>query len=308
MEMPVEDIDCIHTGGESTTSWTRSKTTNSKATVATKSTFSSKSSKITDASKVTDDGGEKNNTSALTARTLSDDETDFDGNRDRSDQSYSQYSQSVTGTGTTRTGYDASSTLYSEDPFGDGSTLFTADLGLGIMAAGVNNIFDSFLGKPPQPKHKPRIEMDLDEVESTGLSEILDADEDSEDQQVLSKDKYASSFSEASTVVSDRTERNGSAFLSDASGSTSSHSDDDRSRCSRSISSSSYCTSDASSARSENSDCGSWEDAPECGSLINVKPKLGERVSRVTPDHTSHLLRSRFRKKHFPRGSFPYDR
>jgi hypothetical protein len=49
-----------------------------------------------------------------------------------------------------------------------------------------------------------------------------------------------------------------------------------------------------------------WEDVPECGKIRNVKLKIGERVSRVTPDLTSSLRRSRWRKKHFPRGTFPY--
>jgi hypothetical protein len=49
-----------------------------------------------------------------------------------------------------------------------------------------------------------------------------------------------------------------------------------------------------------------WEDAPECGTLVNVKQKIGERVSRVHPDYTSSLRRSRWRKKYFPRGTFPY--
>lgn len=49
-----------------------------------------------------------------------------------------------------------------------------------------------------------------------------------------------------------------------------------------------------------------WEDAPECGTIVNVKQKIGERVSRVHPDYTSSLRRSRWRKKYFPKGSFPY--
>ena len=54
------------------------------------------------------------------------------------------------------------------------------------------------------------------------------------------------------------------------------------------------------------SDDESWEDAPECGEIINVKQKIGERVTRVHPDYTSSLRRSRWRKKYFPRGTFPY--
>ena len=49
-----------------------------------------------------------------------------------------------------------------------------------------------------------------------------------------------------------------------------------------------------------------WEDTPECGTLKNVKLKPGERISRVTPELTSSLRRSRWRKKFFPKGTFPY--
>ena len=51
-----------------------------------------------------------------------------------------------------------------------------------------------------------------------------------------------------------------------------------------------------------------YEDTPQCGTLMNVKPKIGERVSRIHPDYTSQLRRSRWRKKYFPRGTFPYDK
>lgn len=49
-----------------------------------------------------------------------------------------------------------------------------------------------------------------------------------------------------------------------------------------------------------------WEDAPECGTLLNTKLKIGEHVSRVHPDYTSSLRKSRWRKKYFPIGTFPY--
>jgi len=49
-----------------------------------------------------------------------------------------------------------------------------------------------------------------------------------------------------------------------------------------------------------------WEDAPECGTLVNTKLKIGEHVSRVHPDYTSSLRKSRWRKKYFPIGTFPY--
>jgi hypothetical protein len=50
------------------------------------------------------------------------------------------------------------------------------------------------------------------------------------------------------------------------------------------------------------------DDAPQCGELINVKPKIGERVTRIHPDFTCQLRKSRWRKKYFPRGTFPYDK
>jgi hypothetical protein len=50
----------------------------------------------------------------------------------------------------------------------------------------------------------------------------------------------------------------------------------------------------------------SWEEIPECGKLKNVKLKIGDRITRVTPELTSSLRKSRWRKKHFPHGSFPY--
>ena len=64
--------------------------------------------------------------------------------------------------------------------------------------------------------------------------------------------------------------------------------------------SSSYSGSD------DSSDDVSWEENPECGTIINVKQKIGERVTRVHPDFTCSLRRSRWRKKYFPRGTFPY--
>jgi hypothetical protein len=50
----------------------------------------------------------------------------------------------------------------------------------------------------------------------------------------------------------------------------------------------------------------SWEETPECGTIRNFKLKIGERVTRVTPDLTCSLRRSRWRKKFFPKGTFPY--
>ena len=49
-----------------------------------------------------------------------------------------------------------------------------------------------------------------------------------------------------------------------------------------------------------------FEDAPECGTFVNTKQKIGEHVTRVHPDYTSSLRRSRWRKKYFPIGTFPY--
>ena len=57
---------------------------------------------------------------------------------------------------------------------------------------------------------------------------------------------------------------------------------------------------------SHDDDDDSLEDTPQCGVLINVKPKIGERITRIHPDYTSQLRHSRWRKKYFPRGAFPY--
>ncbi|VEU36295.1 unnamed protein product [Pseudo-nitzschia multistriata] len=62
----------------------------------------------------------------------------------------------------------------------------------------------------------------------------------------------------------------------------------------------SYSTSSSFSEDEE------WEDAPECGTIVNTKLKIGEHVSRVHPDYTSSLRKSRWRKKYFPVGTFPY--
>ena len=45
-------------------------------------------------------------------------------------------------------------------------------------------------------------------------------------------------------------------------------------------------------------DDASWEETPECGRIINVVLQPGERLTRVTPDCTSSLRRSRWRKKY----------
>lgn len=70
----------------------------------------------------------------------------------------------------------------------------------------------------------------------------------------------------------------------------------------------SFTNSSTSELGTDVTDDDSWEELPECGELINVKPKIGERVSRIHPDYTSQLRRSRWRKKYFPRGTFPYDK
>lgn len=50
-----------------------------------------------------------------------------------------------------------------------------------------------------------------------------------------------------------------------------------------------------------------WNDErPECGTIRNVRLRIGEKITRVTPDLTSYVRRSRWRKKHFPPGTFPY--
>ena len=56
----------------------------------------------------------------------------------------------------------------------------------------------------------------------------------------------------------------------------------------------------------DSDDESSWEEAPECGRLKNVRLRLGDRITRLTPDLTSSLRRSRWRRKHFPKGTFPY--
>lgn len=51
-----------------------------------------------------------------------------------------------------------------------------------------------------------------------------------------------------------------------------------------------------------------WDgERPECGTIRNVRLRIGEKITRVTPDLTSHVRRSRWRKKHFPPGTFPYN-
>lgn len=69
---------------------------------------------------------------------------------------------------------------------------------------------------------------------------------------------------------------------------------------------SSSASSGSGSERSEDDDDDTWEEAPECGELINVKQRIGERITRVHYNYTSSLRRSRWRKKYFPRGTFPY--
>ena len=314
MEMPQEGCDASSYGNIYTTTWNESRA--SSKTTASESTFASKSWK----SKV--EGSKCGNTTASVSYT-SGEGTEHDGDDEKSsryggDRSLFSRDQSET----TRTGIDGASTIYTEDhSVNDGtSTLFTHDVGLSTMAADTANSFSVFLGlTSSEQQNSPSMSMDADDIESTGVSEILDAEECSGDDNGPSAsyvvgckptDRHVSSFSDASTGQSSctgdyHTGRSGSEYSSsrmtrddDASTSGSSGS------CS-SGSSSSFYSSDCSSSGS--TDEGSWEDAPECGTLTNVKPKLSERVSRVTPDHTSHLLRSRFRKKHFPHGFLPYD-
>lgn len=56
----------------------------------------------------------------------------------------------------------------------------------------------------------------------------------------------------------------------------------------------------------DSSSSSSWEEIPECGHLRTVKLRIGEHISRVHPNFTSSLRRSRWRLKYFPRGTFPY--
>uniref|UniRef100_A0A7S2JXZ0 Uncharacterized protein n=1 Tax=Leptocylindrus danicus TaxID=163516 RepID=A0A7S2JXZ0_9STRA len=48
-----------------------------------------------------------------------------------------------------------------------------------------------------------------------------------------------------------------------------------------------------------------WE-TPEVGTICSVRLKIGENVSRIHFEHTSSLRRSKWRRKYFPRGAFPY--
>lgn len=50
----------------------------------------------------------------------------------------------------------------------------------------------------------------------------------------------------------------------------------------------------------------SWEEVPEVGTICTIRLKIGENVSRVHYCWTSRLRRSRWRRKFFPRGTFPY--
>lgn len=84
----------------------------------------------------------------------------------------------------------------------------------------------------------------------------------------------------------------------------------DSSRSGSQYGSGSYSSTFNSASEGEftDGDYESLEDTPQCGTLINVKPKIGERVTRIHPDYTCQLRRSRWRKKYFPRGTFPYDK
>ena len=48
------------------------------------------------------------------------------------------------------------------------------------------------------------------------------------------------------------------------------------------------CTtgSSCSSGHDDSDDEDSWEEDPECGTIRNVKQRIGERTSRVHPDYT----------------------
>jgi hypothetical protein len=60
------------------------------------------------------------------------------------------------------------------------------------------------------------------------------------------------------------------------------------------------------SSRGEGAYDDSWDDPPECGTLQNVRQRIGERHSLVHYQHLSSLSQSRWRKRYFPRGTFPY--
>ena len=48
-----------------------------------------------------------------------------------------------------------------------------------------------------------------------------------------------------------------------------------------------------------------WE-TPEVGTICSVRLKIGENVSRIHYEHSSSIRRSKWRRKYFPRGAFPY--
>lgn len=159
------------------------------------------------------------------------------------------------------------------------------------MMTGANETFTSYSKLTRRDYGMAWMSEDEDDIESVGVSAIEDADSGDDQrskpsssrpgasvtiESVTETDRYVSSFSESSTSDNSSTTSNP---LSTSTGS--------------------YVTGDSQSTSSYSS-----MDAPECGTLVNVKSKLGERVSRVTPDHTSHLLRSRFRKKYLRHAPF----
>lgn len=224
---------------------------------------------------------------------------------------------------TTRSLYDGNSTLYTAE---GNSTLYTAE-GNGGRSRRFELDFGSLMGSMMtgdtfstytnlRSRGVSWLSGDEGDVESAGVSAILDAqyDDDDDEQESVSWSKHTSCKSGTSSAVYTGTETVTSAntdkyvpSFSETS-SSGSHSDDSSASSqshSSSGSSGSFCTEDGESTSSGSE---YWEDVPECGTLVNVKPKLGERVSRVTPDHTSHLLRSRFRKKYATRGAFPFEK
>ncbi len=45
-----------------------------------------------------------------------------------------------------------------------------------------------------------------------------------------------------------------------------------------------------------------WGEQKQVGTILNVRHRVGERISRVHYDHTSYLFRSKWRKKYYPKG------
>lgn len=231
--------------------------------------------------------GEVNKTASMSftsgeASSQSDSQSDDDSTRHtRSGHGRSTTSRSVN---------DGTSTFYTGEYGSSSGSRLGVDFG--SMMTGLDTL-TTFSGPPRNDNRYYGVPWmsDDDEFdgESLGISAILDADDD-DDYRIKSQGTFTSATTNDNPV---------SSFSQTSTGAYTHTSDNSSSGTS---SSGSFCTEDSQSTSSASYE-GSWEDAPECGTLVNVKPKLGERVSRLTHNHTSHLLRSRFRKKYTPKGS-----